>query len=232
MTRRTLTVATYNIHRGIGSDGRFDRTRTIAAVRSLEADIVALQEVDSRPSTVPEDLFAAISETCGRHAFAAPTLSVAEGSYGNLLLSRWPIRRAVIVDLSVPFREPRNAIDAIVDVAGSGAVRFVAAHFGLDRRQRRHQVETMAARLETLMDIPTVVLGDFNEWRRSGPVSRLLSQHLTATVTGASFPARFPVWPLDRIWRRRLQHETKARVVRTRVARIASDHLPVVAEFR
>src|SRR5690606_7371943 len=112
-----LVVATYNIHRCVGTDGRLDESRVERVLRELDADIIALQEVE----TVADgglDLLARFAHDTGMTAIAGSTMSRAEADYGNALLSRLPVRGSERHDISVARHEPRGAIDAVLEVAG------------------------------------------------------------------------------------------------------------------
>lgn len=231
MTSKKIGIATYNIHGGFGLDGRFDGGRTLAAIRSLRADIVALQEVDSRGAHSSRNLFIEIEKSLNAQVVVAPTLTQSDGDYGNMLASRWPVRHADVINLSVSGREPRNIISAVVELPDNRRLRVLATHLGLNRQERRYQAGIIAELLDRDTLTPTIMLGDLNEWRRSGPVSRLLSQHLVPAGVAATYPTRLPLWPLDRIWCSSPKLLRNARVVKSPLTRITSDHFPVVADL-
>jgi endonuclease/exonuclease/phosphatase family metal-dependent hydrolase len=219
-------VATWNIHSAIGADGRHDPGRILAGIRALDAQVTALQEVDSRINGRNGFLE---FRADGRHAAAeAKTVVAPNGEYGHMLLSRWPIERCRTHDLSMAGREPRSAIDAVLDT-GEGPLRVIATHLGLFLRERRRQVRILARLLDQETDLPTIVLGDFNEPTGRGPASRRFAPRLARAGRWRTYPSRRPVLPLDRIW-----YSPNLALVGSRVAaeaRSASDHLPLVAEF-
>jgi endonuclease/exonuclease/phosphatase family metal-dependent hydrolase len=226
-----LTVASYNIHRCIGMDGRRDVARVARVIESLDADVVALQEVESRPvcggGPVQMDVF---SHLAGLTSVSGPTVFRDDGHFGNAILSRLPIREVRQLDLTFRRREPRGAIDADFEVAGT-QVRVIATHLGLLPRERRHQVQRI---LETVADQREgiiVLLGDINEWLVAGRPLRWLHRRFGQCRAPRTFPARFPLFALDRIW----VHPQEALVCFdakiTAEARVASDHLPVRAEL-
>ena len=125
-----MIVATYNVHRCIGADGRHDPDRVAAVIRELDADVVGLQEVDAKPHIEAGlDQVVYLAEATGLTGIAGPTLTRHYGEYGNALLTRLPVRGATLLDLSVADREPRGAIDAEVDADGVRC-RVLVTHLG------------------------------------------------------------------------------------------------------
>jgi endonuclease/exonuclease/phosphatase family metal-dependent hydrolase len=222
MTR--LRVATWNVHGGVGLDRRYAPGRIADVVGELDADVVAINEFGSRPAA--RDLRAHLEHAHGVRALVMPTF-VREGcDFGNALLSRLPIVSSACHDLSHGMREPRNALDAIVEHAG-GRLRILATHLGLRASERRAQVARLASVLAEGA-LPTVLLGDFNEWRRGGLLKELDGRFGMAHAP-ATFPSPCAVAALDRIWCAPAAALVDLRVHRSRRARVASDHLPLVA---
>ena len=230
-----LTVATYNIHDAVGTDRRRDIGRIARAIAETGAGIVALQEVSGPGDDGSDraDHFATLADTFDGHAVEGPALQDGDRRYGNLLLSRWPVSDWVVADLAHRGREPRNAIMATV-ATPDGPLRVVASHFGLVHRERRAQAELIAELAAQEGEMPTVILGDFNDWLPFSPVVRLLSRslgrHIGAVRRVPTFPSRLPLLALDRILindRVRLRH---VQVPATPLARTASDHRPLVAQ--
>jgi len=167
------------------------------------------------------------------HPIAGPNLTGRRGKFGNALLSRWPVLAVRRIDLSVRHYEPRGAIDCDFDVNGT-LVRVVVSHLGLNAAERRLQVRTLVAALGSApaagdADRPTVVMGDFNEWRPARSALGGLDHRFGPSLTPRTFPSRLPLLPLDRFWvsdggLRRLA------VYATPLSRITSDHLPLRAE--
>jgi endonuclease/exonuclease/phosphatase family metal-dependent hydrolase len=222
-----VRVATWNIHGAVGTDGRFDLARITAGLATMSADVWALQEIESRVSrSRGVDGFAVLSAAIGGHSVAARTICGPEGDYGHLLASRWPIEAAAIHDISHRRREPRHLIDG--RIAGeAGALRLIAVHLDLARRARREQLAKLRALIEEHDPGCCIVLGDFNA-PRAGTLDRLLADRLTPVETRATFPSRWPVLRLDRIWCRPAGLVTAATVPHAYA--LASDHLPVVAD--
>jgi endonuclease/exonuclease/phosphatase family metal-dependent hydrolase len=221
-----LHAMTWNIHGGIGTDGVCDMRRVTSLIRRQSPDILAVQEVESRGRGTEHcgfSLLGALSD----HSTPACTIKADDGAYGHMLLSRWPILHSALHDLSHPGREPRVAIEATI-ATPSGALHVVATHLGLRTRERQQQALRLAALIRRL-EGPLVVLGDFNEWVWHGPVRRALAGQDWARTHQCTFPARFPLLKLDRIYCR------PARLLgdswRDLAGKGASDHLPVVAEL-
>jgi len=223
-----VRIATWNIHGGIGVDGRFDLDRVVTSIAALEADVWALQEVESRATRARGiDSFDVLGAAAGGHAVAARTLCSHEGDYGHVLVGRWPIERVTIHDVSHPGREPRHMIDGRIP-GRSEALRVIAVHLDLGRHARRAQLALLRSLIEQDPDEPCVVLGDFNT-PRAGTPERILAPLLHPVPSAATFPVRWPILRLDRIWCRPPALVRDAVVPRAHA--IASDHLPVVAEL-
>ncbi len=224
-----IRVATYNIHCGIGRDGRFSERRVLDVLRELDADVVAMQEVESRASGI--DMLAWLAKETGFHAIFGTTLMKADGHYGNGLLARCPITNVEQVDLTWERREPRNAIAADLDCQGE-RIRVVATHLGLRPAERRHQIQKLLPLFSERPDDRAVLAGDVNEWFLWGRPLRWLHRYFVATPAPRTFPAHFPLFALDRLWTHpgSLLRDLKVHVSDT--AREASDHLPVVATLQ
>lgn len=222
-----LVLATYNIHCCVGQDGRYDPERTLAVVRELDADVIALQEVESRTRS-GSDLLKRIGERTGFEVIAGPTLERESGPYGNVLLTRGRVDSIGRIDLSVTAREPRGAIAADLGW-GERSIHVVATHLGLKPAERRTQVMRLLSLFEPGGDRPDVLMGDLNEWFLWGRPLRWLRAKFGTTAEPATFPARFPILPLDRIWVSPTSRLRRVAVHRSPLARLASDHLPLTA---
>ena len=243
-----LRVATYNIHRARGLDGRDRLDRIVDVLGEVDAAVVALQEV-----FLPQA--EALVELTGMHGAFGPTRRLPRGLYGNLCLSRLPLASHRRYNLTCGPFEPRGCLRADVDLhaghgGGHGAHGFREAgrparlhvfnvHLGLRYRERVHQARMLARILaEADLSGPRLVLGDFNEWFH-GAASRLLRAELGPPCgrrRGArTHPSPLPVFPLDRIYLdSQVPHLEVERVGvhRSRLARVASDHLPTYADLR
>lgn len=225
---RRFRAVTWNVHGCIGSAGRFDPDAVIDALRSLEPDVVSLQEVDSRAGVADGlDTFGYLQRGLGFNAFDVRTIETEHGDYGHMLLTPWTIESTRRLDLSVGGFEPRAAISLAVRELG---VRVISTHLGLRVRERQLQVERIVGEVDRLRDEPVLVLGDFNEWRRIGVTTRKLCPPFSEAAAVASFPAWRPVFSLDRIWCGPGLESSDGRAVRA-MAHL-SDHLPVVADLR
>ncbi|SLN69357.1 endonuclease/exonuclease/phosphatase family protein [Oceanibacterium hippocampi] len=223
-------VATWNIHGCVGTDGVFDRERTAGVIKSLDASIVALQEVDDGWRGPPGlDMFEFLRTQIGDHAVHARAIIAADGHYGQMLASRWPFVESRIHDISVAGREPRRLIDAVIDT-GARHWRILATHLGLRLGERGRQLDHIRDVLAKERGLPTILLGDFNVWYPRSRALKRLSGHMPCRSYHATFPSRFPLFPLDRIWSDAVEAWEHSATVTS--ARPASDHLPVVAHFR
>lgn len=223
-------IATWNIRKCIGLDRRRDPHRVARIIAGLDADVVALQEADKRLGQRPAALTADLIETetdllvadAGGHE---PSI----GWHGNALLFR---RGSEVVDrhsLHLPGLEPRGAL--IMDVSvGERLLRVVGVHLGLLRSSRRAQLAAIRSHVEALDPLPTVILGDFNEWSTATGLEPLVGFDIHAP--GRSYHAARPVAALDRIAIDRHLSLEDAGVVENRETRVASDHLPVWGKFR
>lgn len=226
-----VRVATYNVHGGVPVHGHFDPGPACQVIRRLDADILALQEVvHGHFKGGHQDAFFAFAGAHGGNEVHGPTQHTDRRTYGNMLLSRWPYRRHAVHDISVSEREPRNAIDAIVAAPG-GELRVIATHLGTKAWERRHQAVRLAEIARTDLQHPLIVLGDFNDWLPLSLLSRMLREVLTQSRRVATFPTRWPLLALDRIWFHPKPQRLDLWTSRDGPVRKASDHLPLLADF-
>lgn len=222
-------VASYNVHRCVGADGCSVPERVAEVLRGLEADVVALQEVDS---SLPEhrlDQLELLARALSAQAVPGPTLLHRRGAYGNAMLVRRPVLAVRRHDLSVGTTEPRGAIDVDLDL-GDVVVRVVATHFGLGRRERRRQAALLLGLLGPGTG-PAVLVGDFNEWLPRAGARRLFDGRFGGAPQAATYPAALPLFALDRIWVDPASALVDVEVRRTPLTRVASDHLPLRARL-
>ena len=231
-----LRIATYNIHRCRGLDGRTNTARIAEVIRAIDADVVALQEViGAGPSSAghAEELGAML----GMGWVMGPTRHLRGNLFGNVVLSRLPIRHHSQYDLSWKTCEPRGC--QRVDVAvGEETLHLYNVHLGTAVFERRYQASRLIAMLtDRRVGTPKIVLGDFNEWMR-GRATAMLSERLRSVDLRAhlkrrrTYPGVFPVLHLDHIYYDGEVEVTHVELPRTRLALIASDHLPLVADVR
>lgn len=222
-----LRLMTWNIHGGVGPDGRFDLDRIAALIARHRPDVLALQEVDTRGRGV--DCLAPLQELGIGHFAEARTIVVPDGHYGHALFTRWPTRNVVLHDLSVRRREPRIAIETEI-ATPFGPLHLIAVHLGLAFLERRRQSMALAALAKRARGMPTVMMGDFNDWCSLGFVSRAIHRALPCRTQLRSFPARWPLLWLDGVYCS--APGMLAASFTDPSARAASDHLPVIADIR
>ncbi|WP_330169358.1 endonuclease/exonuclease/phosphatase family protein [Bartonella grahamii] len=226
-----LTVASYNVHKCVGVDKIFNPTRIVRVITELQVDILALQEADKRfgervglinlqllkaeTSLIPVPL-----NTMSPHG---------HGWYGNALFLRKGYVRDIL-QVTLPSIEPRGAIIVELEMA-AGPIRIIAAHFGLLHYSRKQQTKMLLEIFQKRSLMPTLLIGDFNEWR-IGKRSSLnhFSPYFDSTFEVVpSFPSRFPLLALDRVFSFPHQLITSIENHHSPLARIASDHLPIKA---
>jgi endonuclease/exonuclease/phosphatase family metal-dependent hydrolase len=234
-----MRVLTYNIHKGFGgSDRRYRFERVLAVIASLEPDLVCLQEVDrhvrrSHYHDQPSLLARHLKATALLYQLNVPQ---GEGGYGNLVLSRWPFRSHHQISLRLGRRKPRGAQLVVVDTP-EGPLHLVNWHLGLAEKERHWQAGRLLAHplFQESAHLPTLIAGDYNDWRNTlGRQS--FAAHDFRQVTAPigryrSFPAFLAVASLDKVFYRGPIEVERAHVVRSRLARRASDHLPLVVDF-
>lgn len=219
---------TWNIHGALGRNPRFDLNRVVKLIRRWDPDIVALQEVDSRRAFAGgENPFEFLQHAVGGYGIGAKSITTQDGDYGQMLITRWPIATQEIRDISFPEVEPRRAIQAVI-VTPSGPINVIATHLGLSMRERRRQVQVLLE-LAGDTEVPTVMMGDLNDWFRLNSVCSVLKRTLPDTTAFRTFPSKFPLFSLDRIFCRPRGCLLNSFVDRDAAA--ISDHLAVVADI-
>ncbi|MFL6842341.1 MAG: endonuclease/exonuclease/phosphatase family protein [Sphingomicrobium sp.] len=245
----TITVASYNMHRAIGLDGRRDPHRVLRVLQEIDADVVALQEADKRiggrGSTVPHELIDShglyqpvhlgvrhkrrLEKTRQRAEKLLKVDTRNIGWHGNAILVKRHIGVLDCAALDLPTLEPRGAVMAEL-LINDQPLRVIGMHLDLSGLWRKRQVrailEAVAARPQKM---PTVLMGDTNEWRTVAGCLRDLEPEFHIAPTGPSFHARHPVAALDRIIVHRDLNIEAAGVHTSHNARRASDHLPIWA---
>ncbi len=224
---KPFRVMTWNIHAGVGSDGVCDLYRVADFVGLHQPDVAALQEVDSRKIPGEVSAFAFLADALGGHTAHAKLITAPDGEYGHGVFSRWPISFARNHDISMPGREPRAAIECVVE-APFGPLHLVSAHLGLSFRERHRQADLLSSLARSGPE-RTLMLGDFNDWVWPGSVQRALAETMSGRTHHKTFPARLPLLMLDRIYWR--PSGLVARTWTDTRARVASDHLPVIGEL-
>ncbi|MBI4902381.1 MAG: endonuclease/exonuclease/phosphatase family protein [Acidobacteria bacterium] len=236
---KTLRVATYNIHKCQGMDGRVRPERIARVLEEINADIVALQEVHSVEGHREEANQAKfLARELRMHHVHAEARRLHGGVYGNLLLTRFPIDTHHNLDITHEGREERSVLRADIAVDGR-TLHVFNVHLGTSFFERRYQARAlMESRVLRAHDLggERILLGDFNEWTR-GLVTRMLTDELRRVDLEVPFfrrrtyPALLPFLHLDYIY---YEHTLRARDAffhTSRLALAASDHLPLVADF-
>jgi endonuclease/exonuclease/phosphatase family metal-dependent hydrolase len=227
-----LVACSWNVHECVGGDGRRDPGRVAAVLGEISADLFALQEVHSARGGGVLDQARFLADTARLQAVAGPTLTRRGGDYGNLLLTRLPVRSVRRHDLSVPGREPRGALEALLESA-AGRVRVVVTHLGLRARERATQVRWLLDGLgASIPDETLVVAGDWNEWLPWRTAVRLPRLRFGDVPAPRTFPARCPILALDRVWVEPSARLLRLAVHRSPLATRASDHLPLVVRLQ
>lgn len=227
-----MRVASYNIHKCRGVDGLVRPERIVAVIKETGADLVALQEVDHRIGSKKGLLNAAMikSETGLKLLIQSDTVD-GHGWHGNALLVRGEPLYYHRSRIHLPGFEPRGAVFAELDL-GEGRFRVIAVHLGLLRKSRMMQAKALLEAFLRMTPMPTIMLGDFNEWRRVRRSALAVLEPIFGSqpVLG-SFPSRLPLFPMDRIFDWPSGLIRNCLIHNTPLARIASDHLPLVAEI-
>ena len=225
----TLKVGSYNIHLGIGRDGRFLPERIAMVVKEIDADILCLQEVSMGGPGF--DMLSFLARNCGLNGIPGPTLTTTRGDYGNAILTRHDPIDVQRWNLSIPRHEPRGAISMLVAVGGV-RWRAIATHLGLMPGERRKQIRRLLGLMQHGGAMPTVLMGDVNEWFLWGRPLRWLHRHFKRTPAPATFPSGWPVFALDRIWVEPNSALQQVSAHRSVLSQMASDHLPLTALVR
>jgi endonuclease/exonuclease/phosphatase family metal-dependent hydrolase len=232
-----LRVMTYNIRHGRGTDGRVDLERIADVIAAEDPDVVALQEVDVlRTRSGSVDQAELLAQRLGMTPSFAPCISSGTEHYGIATLTRIPLTatrqiRLPPTTVSRAWRsEPRSALATRVAWADR-TVEILNTHLSLSGGERRVQTAALVRDIAAIPD-DVVVCGDFNCTPRSAPYRTLCGPLLDAGARGPSWPSALPIVRLDHLMYRGDLDVRTAAIVRTRDARRASDHLPLVASFR
>jgi len=235
-------IASYNTHKCRGIHGTVSPERVIRVIEELDADILCLQEiVDAQGGTGKFD-------QARRIADALPDLNVAFGEtrplhggrYGNMLVTRFPIHHARSHNITKSTREERGVLQCSIEVGRALNVNVFNVHLGTGYLERRRQIEVLIGPdilSQPRLSGPRIVIGDFNEWTR-GITTRLLQQSFKSDRpirnrrSARTFPGVLPILSLDHCYYEAPLEMESTRIWRSRRAMIASDHLPLIADFR
>jgi endonuclease/exonuclease/phosphatase family metal-dependent hydrolase len=228
----SLKVATYNIHKCVGTDRKANPGRIIDVLKEIDADVIALQEADRRFGTKDSCIPAVMLEAeTGWRPVPLGIRPNGIGWHGNAILVR---KNAIIREakpLDLPMLEPRGAVAAEVEIGGH-ALRIIGVHLDLSGLWRRRQVRWLLGYLEnTARHMPTIMMGDFNQWSDRGALSEFAFHHHRIVKTPKSFHAARRVAQLDRII---VSHEIGVEASGAHISPLsqtASDHLPIWAQL-
>lgn len=224
-----LTFASYNIHKGVGKDGKRDPDRILAVLRELDADVIALQECDRRFGARESVISLAALDETPWHAMPVARRPHSLGWHGNALLVRKHFEHLEAHAVDLPRLEPRGAVrgDFLVDGV---RLRAVGVHLDLSGLRRRDQIRAIVKHIDGCGEgFPTVLMGDFNQWGTGTGAMRELEHGWHSLAPGRSFPAHNPVAQLDRIVACDRWRVVGHGVHHSALAAQASDHLPVWA---
>lgn len=243
-------VVTYNIHRAIGLDRRFRLDRIVNILADHDGDVVLLQEVDEGvPRSRRMNLARALAGELGYPYYAmGHNVSLRKGRYGNATLSRYPIIRERNIDLTVDERKRRGCQHTTIELGTDRGdtdqtLDVFNLHLGLSARERQRQAGILARSRELMgldAGMPCLLGGDFNDWRSmlraffvEGMGFRCATDRETDKGPRAirTYPSFTPRGGLDRIYYRGGLRLLTVNRCRHQTARIASDHLPVIAMF-
>jgi len=224
-------IASYNVHKCVGADRRFDPERTSRVIHEIDADVIGLQEADTRfgERTGILDLRRLERET-GLIPVPIAGVTKAHGWHGNVVLFKQGTVRDVH-QINLPGLEPRGALSAELELVRGGSIRIIAAHLGLLHRSRAQQTRLIVELMNDGSETPTILLGDLNEWRLGDRSSLNTIQNAFGPLPPAvpSFPSTLPLLALDRIMANRRGMISAVEVHDSPLARVASDHLPIKA---
>jgi len=237
-------IMSYNIHRAIGVDRRFRPERVAGIIEHHAPDLLLLQEVDvGGPRSRHLDLAEELAHLCG-YPYLAVGLNVRlrQGMYGNATLSRFPIAAERNIDLTLPGRKARGCLYTAVNLGDGPPLAIFNLHLGLSFRERPQQVGIMANAkefAELAASRPCIVAGDFNDWlTRIAPIFTEILGFDCATNRARGYQNAFLTYPsfsptagLDKIFLRGGLTALKRHPCRLSTSRVASDHLPVVADI-
>ena len=241
------------MRKAIGTDRKRNPGRVLAVLKEIDADVVALQEADKRfggrASAVPHELIdghgmykpvvfgvrhSRVLEKIpgGLHAERLLKLDTRNiGWHGNALLVKRHVEVMDVAALELPTLEPRGAVLAEL-LIGDRPLRVIGMHLDLSGLWRRRQMQAILKTIESRPHrMPTVLMGDTNEWRAAGGCLTDLGPSFRIAPTGPSFHSRHPVAALDRIIVHCDLRIEAAGVHLSQSARRASDHLPIWARL-
>jgi endonuclease/exonuclease/phosphatase family metal-dependent hydrolase len=249
MERTTLRVLSYNIHKGFRAGNRAFVLRAIReAIRSVDADLVFLQEVlghpeDGRSSrhkdwpTQPQ--FEFLADSIWPHFAYGKNAVYTSGHHGNALLSKYPLSGWENIDISTNRLERRGLLHGVIEIPHrKKPLHAICVHLGLFEAERATQIRSICSRIEAMVghEEPVVIGGDFNDWRvrLTRPLAKAAElKEVFVELHGSharTFPSWLPALPLDRIYYRGMQPHSAVQLMGQPWNQL-SDHAAVYAEF-
>ncbi|MFC3193899.1 endonuclease/exonuclease/phosphatase family protein [Marinicella sediminis] len=248
---KTIKVVSYNIHRAIGIDRKFAPERIIEILQTINADVVMLQEVDEGvPRSNELNLAQVLADACGyNHHALSHNVSLKKGRYGNATLSRFPIVKQNNIDLTIEDKKRRGCQHTTLQISDSITdfqfLEVFNLHLGLSAKERQKQAGKLFKSnefIELAMAQPCIIGGDFNDWRSLLRALFIIGKDFSCATDRTSFrgnevamktfPSFAPRGGLDRIYYRGNMVCEQVSTSKMRIAKVASDHLPVIARFR
>lgn len=235
-------ILSYNIHKGIGGiDRKYKPERIIETIQSYEPDIVLLQEVTdgSKRSRYHRQVDLLGDELNFEHRLFQPNVKRKIGCYGNAILSHFPLSNAENINLTVPPKKRRNGLAAHVQISHGNLTRkviIVNVHLGLAAYERAIQVCRLTESdyiNKARADTPVLLGGDFNDvWENLCRKVLNAEGFISMPKKAKTFPAVYPARCLDRVFHRGSIKVINSYAGHTKLAREASDHLPIIVDFK
>lgn len=227
-----IHVASYNIRKSVGTDWRRDPARILDILNEVDADVVALQEVDrrfgSRTTSLSPEMVAAHTDY---NAISFGVRAQSLGWHGNTILHKRGIKVLHTMSLTLPALEPRGAVLADLEIDNQ-KLRVIGLHLGLVALWRQRQAQSVLNQIDVLDEaLPTVIMGDLNQWTTEGGCLAHFSRNHNVVEPGPSFHSSRPMLNFDRIITTTDIEVTEAGVHQSDLARRGSDHLPVWARL-
>lgn len=235
-----IRIVTYNIHKCVGIDRKFSPERIAEVLQEIEADVIALQEVVCHHNTYKREHQAEfIAEELGMEFYLGENRKIKEGLYGNAVLTKMPVKHSENFDISIHGRERRGCLHTEIELNEHQKLNFFNLHLGTSFFERRKQVHRLFN--NEVLDSKKfsgkrIIAGDFNEWTRGLTTQIFKANFQTVDAklhlgTTRTFPGILPLFHLDHIYFDRKFKLVEASLHRTPTSLLASDHLPIVAEF-
>ncbi len=242
----TLRLLTFNIHKGYSTGKiRYTLKKIYQALRSVEIDIVFLQEVmgkeksgNSTSEMKTQAQFEFLADTLWPHFAYGQNAVFKESHHGNAILSRYPIKWHNNINLSTNRLEKRGLLHAIIAIPGvKDPLHCFNVHLNLFERGRQNQLPGLVNYFhkEVSAKYPFILAGDFNDWtqRLSKQLEKKIEvKELFNSCHGKhakTFPSHLPILKLDRIYGRGVK-AVKAQVLKGKEWRSLSDHAPILVE--